>query len=92
MKIKWPGVRLYKRKAGKGEFGRAKPATQVISFKVVHVLVDHLTKWLFPFLFCLFVFFFFTILQSATAIVFNLENDDYYTNKSEQSQKIHILN
>ena len=92
MKIKWPGVRLYKRKAGKGEFGRAKPATQVISFKVVHVLVDHLTKWLFPFLFCLFVFFFFTILQSATAIVFNLENDDFYTNKSEQSLKIHILN
>ena len=68
----------------------AKPATQVISFKVVHVLVDHLTKWLFPFLFCLFGFF--TILQRRTAIVFNLENDDYYTNKSEQSQKIHILN
>ena len=33
-----------------------------------------------------------TILQSATAIVFNLENDDYYTNKSEQSQKKNILN
>ena len=28
-----------------------------------------------------------TILQSATAIVFNLENKDYDSNKSEQSQK-----
>ena len=67
---------------------------QAISFKVVYALVesfvDHLKNGYSHF--CFVCLFFFTILQSATAIVFNLENDDFYTNKSEQSLKIHILN
>lgn len=51
--------RLYKRKAGKGEFGHAQPATQAISFKVVYVPVDHPKKWLLYFHFffvCLFLY------------------------------------
>ena len=48
-----------KRKAGKGEFGIVQPATQAMSLKVVNVPADRLEKWLFPFLFCLFVCLFF---------------------------------
>lgn len=54
---------VYKRKAGKGEFGRTQPAMQAISFKVVYVLVeslvDHLKNGYSHFFFvCLFFFFY----------------------------------